>query len=126
MFPLEIIAEERIREAMARGEFANLPGAGKPLHLEDDVMIPEDLRVAYKVLKNAGCIPPELELRKEILTLRDLLRTIEEGDAKRDKIRELNYKLLKINLMRGRTVNLDEFPEYKERILGKMAGRKTG
>ncbi|NNG47494.1 MAG: DUF1992 domain-containing protein [Deltaproteobacteria bacterium] len=126
MFPLEIIAEERIREAMARGEFANLPGAGKPLHLEDDVMIPEDLRVAYKVLKNAGCIPPELELRKEILTLRDLLRTIEDEDAKRDKIRELNYKLLKLNLMRGRTVNLDEFPEYKERILGKMAGRKTG
>ncbi len=126
MFLLEIIAEERIREAMARGEFANLPGAGKPLHFEDDVMIPEDLRVAYKVLKNAGCIPPELELRKEILTLRDLLRTIEDEDAKRDKIRELNYKLLKLNLMRGRTVNLDEFPEYKERILGKMAGRKTG
>jgi hypothetical protein len=126
MFRLEIIAEERIREAMARGEFANLPGAGKPLHLEDDAMVPEDLRVAYKILKNAGCIPPELELRKEILTLRDLLRTIEEGDAKRDKIQELNYKLLKLNIMTRRTVNLDEFPEYKERILGKMAGRKTG
>lgn len=119
---LEIIAEERIREAMARGEFANLPGSGKPLHLEDDVMIPEDLRVAYRILKNAGCIPPELELRKEILTLRDLLRTIENDDAKRDKIRELNYKLLKLGIMRGRTVNLDEFPEYKERILGKMSG----
>jgi hypothetical protein len=126
MFLLEIIAEERIREAMARGEFANLPGSGKPLHLEDDVMIPEDLRVAYKILKNAGCIPPELELRKEILTLRDLLRTIEDDDAKRDKIRELNYKLLKLSIMGRRTVNLDEFPEYKERILGKMSGRKTG
>jgi hypothetical protein len=126
MFLLEIIAEERIREAMARGEFANLPGSGKPLHLEDDVMIPEDLRVAYKILKNAGCIPPELELRKEILTLRDLLRTIEDDDAKRDKIRELNYKLLKLSIMGRRTVNLDEFPEYKERILGKMAGRETG
>jgi len=126
MLLLEKIAEERIREAMARGEFANLPGAGKPLHLEDDVMIPEDLRVAYKILKNAGCIPPELELRKEILTLRDLLRTIEDEDAKRDNIRELNYKLLKLSIMGRRTVNLDEFPEYKERILGKMAGRKTG
>ena len=126
MFLLEIIAEERIREAIARGEFANLPGSGKPLHLEDDVMIPEDLRVAYKILKNAGCIPPELELRKEILTLRDLLRTIEEGDMKTDKIRELNYKLMKLGITRGRTVNLDEFTEYKERILGKMSGRKTG
>ena len=126
MFLLEIIAEERIREAMARGEFANLPGSGKPLHLEDDVMIPEDLRVAYKILKNAGCIPPELELRKEILTLRDLLRTIEDDDAKRDKIRELNYKLLKLGIMRRRAVNLDDFPEYKGRILGKMSGRETG
>jgi len=126
MFLLDIIAEERIREAMARGEFANLPGAGKPLHLEDDAMVREDLRVAYKILKNAGCIPPELELRKEILTLRDLLRTIEEEDTKRTKIRELNYKLLKLNIMGRRTVILDEFPEYKERILGKMAGRETG
>jgi hypothetical protein len=126
MFLLEILAEERIREAIARGEFDNLPGAGKPLHLEDDAMVREDLRIAYKILKNAGCIPPELELRKEILTLRDLLRTIEEEDAKKDKIRELNYKLLKLNVMGRRTVNLDEFPEYKERILGKMAGRETG
>ena len=126
MFLLEIIAEERIREAMARGEFANLPGAGKPLPLEDDAMVREDLRIAYKILKNAGCIPPELELRKEILTLRDLLRTIEDEDAKKDKIRELNYKLLKLNVMGRRTVNLDDFPEYKERILGKMAGRETG
>jgi len=126
MFLPDIIAEERIREAMARGEFANLPGAGKPLHLEDDAMVREDLRVAYKILKNAGCIPPELELRKEILTLRDLLRTIEEEDEKKTKIRELNYKLLKLNIMGRRTVILDEFPEYKERILGKMAGRETG
>ena len=126
MFLLENIAEERIREAMARGEFANLPGAGKPLHLEDDAIVPEDLRVAYKILKNAGCIPPELELRKEILTLRDLLRTIEDEDLKKDKIQELNYKLLKLNIMTRRTVNLDEFPEYKERILGKIAGRKSG
>ena len=126
MFLLEIIAEEKIREAMARGEFANLPGAGKPLPLEDDAMVREDLRIAYKILKNAGCIPPELELRKEILTLRDLLRTIEDEDVKKDKIRELNYKLLKLNVMGRRTVNLDEFPEYKERILGKMAGRETG
>ena len=126
MILAEIIAEERIREAMARGEFANLPGAGKPLRLEDDAMVPEDLRLAYKVLKNAGCIPPELELRKEILTLRDLLRTIEGEDAKMDIVRKLNAKLLKLNLMGRRTVDLEAFPGYRERILGKMARRETG
>lgn len=126
MILAEIIAEERIREAMARGEFANLPGAGKPLRLDDDAMVPEDLRLAYKVLKNAGCIPPELELRKEILTLRDLLRTIEGEDAKMDIVRKLNAKLLKLNLMGRRTVDLEAFPGYRERILGKMSRRKTG
>lgn len=122
---LEIIAEERIREAIEKGEFANLPGAGKPLRLEDDSMVPEDLRIAYKILKNAGCIPPELELRKEILTLRDLLRTAEDENAKRGAVRELNAKLLKLNVLRKRTVNLDDFPEYRDRILRKWSDRKA-
>jgi hypothetical protein len=126
MFPLEKIAEKKIREAIERGEFANLPGAGKPLRLEDDSMIPEDLRVAYKILKNAGCIPPELELRREIVTLRDLLRSTEDEEGKKERIKELNYKLLKLNIMAKRTVNLDDFPEYKDRIYKKLAGRETG
>ena len=126
MLLLEKIAEKKIREAIERGEFANLPGAGKPLRLEDDSMIPEDLRVAYKILKNAGCIPPELELRREIITLRDLLRSIEDDDDKRERIRELNTKLLKFNLITRRTVDLDDFPEYKDRIHKKLAGRETG
>lgn len=126
MFLLETMAENKIREAMARGEFANLPGAGKPLRLEDDSMIPDDLRIAYKILRNAGCIPPELEVRKEIITLRSLLRTIENEGAKRDKIRELNYKLMKLGIMGKRMVTLDEFPGYKERILEKMGAENPG
>lgn len=126
MFHPEIIAEQKILEAMARGEFANLPGAGKPLRLEDDSMVPGELRISYKVLKNAGCIPLELELRKEIITLRDLLRTLEDEGSKKDKYRELNYKLLKLNLMMRRTVSLDDFPEYKDRIARKLAGREAG
>ena len=126
MFHPEIIAEQKILEAIARGEFANLPGAGKPLRLEDDSMVPGELRISYKVLKNAGCIPPELELRKEIITLRDLLRTVEDDGGKKDKYRELNYKLLKLNLMMRQTVNLDDFPEYKDRIARKLAGREAG
>ncbi len=126
MSVLEAMAETKIRESMARGEFANLPGAGKPLRLEDDSMIPDDLRVAYKILRNAGCIPPELEMRKEILTLRDLLRTVEDEGARRDRIRELNYKLLKLGVMGKRMVILDEFPGYRERILEKMGTGDSG
>jgi hypothetical protein len=122
MDPLALIAEEKIREAMARGEFDNLPGAGKPLALEDDSMVPGELRVAYKILKNAGCLPPELELRKEIVTLRSLLTAIEEEDEKRRKLRELDGKLLRLNLMRKRPLHLEDFPEYRDRAIEKLTG----
>lgn len=120
MFAFEIIAEERIREAMERGEFDRLPGAGRPLAFDDDAMIRPELRVAYKILKNAGCLPPELELRKEIVALRDLLRAVEDDGERRTKIRELNDKLLKLSVLSGRTVDLDGFPEYRDRIAAKL------
>jgi len=47
----EKIVEQRIKEAMEKGEFENLPGKGKPIPLEDDSHVPEDLRLAYKLLK---------------------------------------------------------------------------
>lgn len=122
MDPIVLIAEEKIREAMARGEFDNLPGAGKPLDLEDDSMVPQDLRVAYKALKNAGCLPPEIELRKEIVTLRSLLSSIEEEGEKRRALQELNGKLLRINLARKRPLQLEDFPEYRDRVIGKLTG----
>lgn len=121
MLAFEIIAEKRIREAMERGEFDRLPGAGQPLRLDDDAMVPRELRMAYKILRNAGCLPPELELRKEILTLRDLLRAVEGDGERRTKIGELNRKLLKLGLMSGRTVDLDGFPEYRDRIAARPA-----
>ena len=122
MFPFELLAERRILEAMERGDFDRLPGAGKPLRLEDDSLVPGELRIAYKMLKNAGFLPPELELRREILTLRDLLRSIEDDDERRRKIREMNGKLLRLNLLRGRPVHLDPFPEYREKILNTIGG----
>jgi hypothetical protein len=65
----DLIAEEKIAEAIARGEFDNLPGAGRPLNLDDDALIPEELRLAYRILKNAGYVPPELETLNEIAQL---------------------------------------------------------
>jgi DnaJ-like protein len=45
--------------------FENLPGAGKPLDLEEYFNTPEDLRMAFSILKNANCAPPEAEMLKE-------------------------------------------------------------
>ena len=57
---MDQIAERKIAEAMARGELDDLPGAGRPLDLDDDKDVPEELRMAYRVLKNAGFAPEEV------------------------------------------------------------------
>ena len=59
------IVEQRIQEAQARGEFDGLPGQGKPLELDDDRLVPQDVRVAYRILRNAGCVPPEVEALRD-------------------------------------------------------------
>ena len=61
------LAENRILQAIEAGEFDNLQGKGQPLNLEDDSHIPSELRMAYKILKNADCLPPELVLRQEVV-----------------------------------------------------------
>ncbi|WP_415752763.1 DnaJ family domain-containing protein, partial [Paenibacillus forsythiae] len=54
---LSWLAEQRIEEAMRKGEFRNLPGHGKPLELEDMTGVPEELRMSFKIMKNAGLLP---------------------------------------------------------------------
>ncbi len=116
------IAEQRIREAIENGEFNNLEGMGKPLDFSEDVWIPEDLRMSYKILKNAGCLPPELELRNEIISLRDLINTIDDDQARLKKMRELNFKLMKLNELRKKPVQLEQHPEYEDKLYKKMIG----
>ncbi len=116
----EKIAEQRIREAIENGEFDNLKGMGKPIPLDDHTWVPEDLRAAYRIMKNAGCIPQELDLRKEIVTFRELLRGIDDDQERLRKIRELNFKVMKLNELRKRPFHLEALPEYEEKIYGKV------
>ena len=94
------IAEQRIREAMEQGLFDNSPYRGRRVHLEEDESIPPDLRMAFKVLKDAGCLPPEVELRREIATLSDLLDAIAEGEERRRLRRERSDRVLRLEILR--------------------------
>ena len=114
------IAERRIQEAMDRGEFDNLPGKGKPIVQEDLSGVPEELRMAYKILKNAGCVPPEIELSNDVASLRRLIMEMEEGDEKRSRVRELNFKLMKLEMTRKRPVALDILAKYQDKLLDKI------
>ena len=121
---LQRLAEERIRDAIQRGEFDNLPGRGKPLNLEDDRHIPEDLRLAYKVLKNAGCLPPELELKKEISKAEELLSSMEDEGQKYRQLQKLNFLIMKLNERRKGSVQWEEKQLYYEKIVDKVGSRK--
>jgi hypothetical protein len=116
------IAEQRIRQALEEGAFEGLPGEGRPLVLDDDRWVPEDLRLGYRVLRNAGCLPAELELRKEILSLRALISTLDDDEERFRKIREMNSKLLRLATMREGPPLLDAFPEYEDHIIRKFSG----
>ncbi len=104
-----------------KGEFDNLPGSGKPLVFEDDGHIPEDLRLAHKILKNADCLPPEIELKKEILKTEDLLAGMADTAEKYHVMKKLNFLIMKLNSMRNSNV-VFEVPQI---YLGKMTERIT-
>ena len=101
---LDELAEQRIREAAERGEFDDLPGRGEPLELEDDSLVPEELRAGYRMLKNAGFVPPELEPVRELREVEALIRQAEAA-ADRDA-RDQGGRRLRLVLQRlhdGRT-----------------------
>ncbi|MGB9802270.1 DUF1992 domain-containing protein [Desulfofundulus sp.] len=118
-----MIAENKIREAMENGEFENLPGKGKPLHLEDLSAVPEELRASYLVLKNAGVLPPELELHKEIMSLKKLINFCYCEEEKEEMTRKLNEKILRFNLLMERRGMNAAVSYYKDRIYRKLGGR---
>jgi hypothetical protein len=96
---LSLLAESKIRAAIARGEFDDLPGYGHPLPLEDLSRVPVELRMGFKLLRNAGCLPPELEARKEVARLGALIAATGDAEerARLSRLRadaELRYHLL--------------------------------
>src|SRR5262245_38639157 len=82
---LDFLAERRITEAVSRGELDGLPGAGRPLELDDDALVPEELRAAYRILKNAGFVPPEVQTLNDIATLERFVNQQEVDAAARAK-----------------------------------------
>jgi len=127
MFPgFTRIVEERIRKAQRNGEFENLAGSGRPLTLEDDRHIAEDLRLSYKILKNADCLPPEVELKKEIERTEELLRGMQETAEKYRILKKLNFLIMKLNSTRNSSVDFEVPQRYSARLVDRFeSGNKT-
>jgi Domain of unknown function (DUF1992) len=63
--------DKLIEEWLAKKEGEELPGAGKPLDLDEYFRWPEDQRIGLSLLKNSGCVPFEVEQLREIKRLSD-------------------------------------------------------
>jgi len=98
--PFRRVAETRINEAMAQGEFDNLPGAGQPLDLESYFSTPEDVRMAFSILKNAQCVPPEVELLQEVATLKEELARATDAVT----VRQLHQRLAERQMVLAMTL----------------------
>ena len=122
---LRKIADERIREAMQRGEFDDLAGHGKPLDLDDDSLVPVELRLANRILKNAGYLPEEVRLRADIRALERSIGEAEDDETKLPAMRRLQMLHFRLDAGRegGRPLHLDD--AYHRRILDKL-GPKPG
>lgn len=115
------IAEERILDAQRAGAFDDLPGKGKPLNLEDLSWVPEDLRIGYHILKNAHVLPPEAELLKDIHTLDDLLKHVEDEGQRRALAKSIQFKMIRLDLLKRRSMSITSVRNYSRKLVTKFS-----
>jgi hypothetical protein len=123
-----IVSEDRIKKAYEDGEFSNLPGLGKPLNPDDDLSaVPQELRMAYRLMKNAGYSPEESVLRQEVLTIEDLIKNCQDDTERNQLKNQLSQKLFEYNKLisqRGVKTNSALFKNYEHKIQQRLLNKK--
>ncbi|WP_181350949.1 DUF1992 domain-containing protein [Thalassobacillus sp. CUG 92003] len=93
------LIEEKIRQSIKNGDFEHLPGKGKPLPKDELSHVPDDMRNSYRILKNANMLPEEMQLKKEIVSLEELIAYCENPEEAADYKRELTEKQVRFNVL---------------------------
>jgi hypothetical protein len=122
---LNQIVEQRIADSMRNGDFDDLPGQGQPLVLDDDALVPEELRAAYRILKNAGYLPPEVQALRDLNSLLGSALVHENSDPA-DQLAA--RRLLAVTLAleaRGVHLSTQAAVEYHRGIAGRLAGERS-
>ena len=120
----ESLVEARIERAVARGELNDLPGQGSPLSLDDDALVAPDLRLAYRILKNAGYVPEEIELRREISCLGALIDAT-RGAERAGAIKRRDWLKARLALRGRHDPRLYDHPHYAGRITDRFRQSTT-
>jgi len=116
---LEQRAERRILEAIERGELSDLPGAGRPLDLDDDALVPPELRMAYRIVKNAGLVPPEVEALRDLAALERIVRDAGSDEERTRALRRLDLLLARLDRRPG-SPPPRILLAYRDRIIEKL------
>jgi hypothetical protein len=114
------IAEQKILQAMEEGSLTSEKWKNKPLPLDDDHFVPDDLKMAYKILKNSGYLPPEIEERKEIKKLEDLIARTEDENVRLRQMKKLNVLLMKLDTKRSTPANLAAQDDYYRKVVERI------
>lgn len=125
MDSLAFIAEQKILKAMEERDLNSPQWKNKPLPLDDDHLVPEDLKIAYKILKNSGYLPPELEERKEIKQIEDLIASTEDEHERLKQMKKLNVLLMKVEEKRAFRSNIATQDDYYRKVVEKISVKKT-
>ena len=121
MDSLARIAEQKILEAMETRSLTTSKWKNKPLPLENDQNIPDDLKMAYKIMKNSGFLPPEIEERKEVQRLEELIAATEDEHERLQQMRKLNVLLMKIDAKRNKPANISQQDDYYRKIVERVS-----
>lgn len=116
------IAEQKISEAVREGRLSVAEWRNRPLPPGNDSLVPEDLRLAYKILKNAGYLPAEIETRKEIEKVEDLLASCEDEYIRVKQLKKLHFLLMKLNTMKGES-SIAEQENYYQKVVERLSVR---
>ena len=122
---IAIVAEERIRTAMERGDFDNLSCAGQPLDLNDDAHVPPELRMAYRLLKNGGYLEDDTRLEREIQNVESLLPRDGEERAKLRQMRKLQVIESRFQDRAGRGLRVKDDDPYYSKVVGVVGGKQS-
>lgn len=117
---LSRIAEQKITQAMQEKDFVSPKWKNKPLPLDEDRFVPDDLKMAYKILKMSGYLPKEIEERKEIKKLEDLIACTEDEHERLRQMKKLNVLLMKMDEKRDNPVNISSQSEYYRKVVERI------
>jgi hypothetical protein len=120
---LAVIAEQKILQAMQERDLSDSKYKYKPLPLEDDSFVPDDLKMAYKILKNSGFLPPEIEERKEIKRLEDLITSTSDEAERLRQMKKLDVLLMKVNAKRPFSSSISSQNDYYRNIVERITVR---